>query len=105
MFKINKTLIVSAVLAAAGFGGMAQSRTGNANAIIEARFPSANEAWASVSKPTVAAAKMQKSASASCSREHWPYVSHECLSGKTKRAARTIVLKRAVADAAPSQRS
>ncbi len=107
MFKINKTLIASAVLAVAGFvaiGDMAQSRTGNANAIVEARFPSANEAWASVTMPT-AAPKAQKPASASCSREHWPYVSDECLSGTTKRPARTIVIERAVADAAASQRS
>jgi hypothetical protein len=109
MFKINKTLVASAVLLAAGFVAvtdMAQSRSSNPAAVVEARFPSANEAWAVVTVPGAEAPKAAKPVSASCSREHWPYVSDECLSGNgVKRPARTIKIERHIAESAPQVRS
>ena len=101
MFKINnKSLIAAAVLAAAGIvvaaADMAQSRpTTNANAIVEARFPSAGEAWTVVALPTVEAPKKQ--VPATCAREHWPQVSDECLAGQGKRPVRNIPIQRRIA--------
>lgn len=104
MLKVNKILIAAttAVLAV-GFVAVtdiAQSRHSNPAAVVEARFPSANEAW-----PTLmpAAETPAKPASASCSREHWPYVSEECLQGNgNRKPARTIPLERRIATAAPA---
>ena len=53
--------------------------------------------------PGAEAPKAAKPVSASCSREHWPYVSDECLSGNgVKRPARTIQIERHIADGAPA---
>jgi hypothetical protein len=112
MFKVNKTLMASAVLIAAGFvavADLAQSRTSEtATAIVEARFPTANEAWAVLTLPGADAApqRVKPNAAANCTHEHWPYVSDDCLStanDKLRRPARTIPIERRVADATPGQ--
>lgn len=106
MLKINKALIAAAALTAAGLmvaaADMAESRTPqNANAIVEARFPSTDEAWVVVSAPTVEAPKTRK-VPAECGREHWPYVSDECLATQPKRPARNIPIQRRLATSAPT---
>jgi hypothetical protein len=93
MIATRKSLIAMSGLIAVGLFAainIAQSRTSEASpaATVSARFPGATETLVvhnigrtapqetvSVAKP----AKAERTAPASCTHEHWPYVADECL--------------------------
>jgi hypothetical protein len=109
MFTINKTLVLTAAVIAAGLVAaidMAQSRTEpTAAATVAARFPAQGEMMVSLNKgePTAEDRKTDKSLmpSEGCSREHWPYIADECLTSpngaSVKKPTRTITIERRVA--------
>ena len=113
----KKSLIAMAALAAAGLVvaiDMAQSRPQlSPAAAVAERFPGAHEIMvvhnvgkaAQTPAQAVNPAKSDRAAPADCVREHWPYLTDECLvssdGAKPRKPTRTISTERRVAAVSP----
>jgi hypothetical protein len=98
MIAISRPLIGISALIALGIVAvdLTQSRADmSAAAQVAARFPHAHEM-------IVPLAKSDRMPASGCTREHWPYMADECLSGTdgatVRRPARTITIERRIAE-------